>query len=70
MVKVGKEITKMLSDLQSFKMMALIQVLLTKYNTQFSAMQYNSLSNQNVETFIVLFLLEWFINFAFVHCLW
>lgn len=53
MVKVGKEITKMLSDLQSFKKMALIQVLLTKYNTQFSAMQYNSLSNQNVETFIV-----------------
>ena len=44
-----KEITKMLSDLQSFKMMSLIHVLLTKYNTQFIAMQYNiSLSNQNL----------------------
>lgn len=52
-VEVEKEITKMLSDLQSFKMMALILVLLTKYNTQFNAMQYNSLSNQNVETFKV-----------------
>ena len=51
MVKVEKEITKILSDLQSVKMMALIHVLLTKYNTQFNAMQYNSLSNQNVETF-------------------
>ena len=48
-----KEITKMLSDLQSFKMMALIHVLLTKYNTQFIAMQYNSLSSQNEENFKV-----------------
>ena len=48
-----KEITKMLSDLQNFKMMALIHVLLTKYNTQFIAMQYNSLSNQNEENFKV-----------------
>ena len=48
-----KEITKMLSDLQNFKMMALIHVLLTKYNTQFIAMQYNSLSSQNEENFKV-----------------
>ena len=39
MVIVEKEITRMLSDLQSFKIMALILVLLTKYNTQFNAMQ-------------------------------
>ena len=39
-----KEITKMLSDLQSFKMMALIHVLLTKYNTQL--LQCNTIAYQ------------------------